>query len=133
MEYDVTVATNETRISRLEKAFEKLSGIVVGNGVRGMDEVVRDTEKEIVKINERMEALEHAIGVTNSEINHLRNVYFQSTNKDAMGNPIPKKWLVQTWDEKIAPNLLNNAVMAGIIILLLNFHKFLDLIATLSK
>jgi len=131
MENTLTVATNESRIGRLEKAFEKLSGIVVGNGVRGMDEVVRDTEKEIVKINERMEALEHAIGVTNSEINHLRSVYFSSNNKDAMGNPIEKNWLAKTWADKIAPNLFNNIVMAAIIIIILNIHELLDLIATL--
>ena len=133
MENDVTVATNETRISRLEKAFEKLSGIVVGNGVRGMDEVVRDTEKEIVKINERMEALEHAIGVTNSEINHLRNVYFSSNNKDAMGNTIEKKWLSKTWEDKIAPNLLNNTITAVIIIVIWKFPDLLELIAAILK
>jgi len=133
MENTLTVATNESRIGRLEKAFEKLSGIVVGNGVRGMDEVVRDTEKEIVKINERMEALEHAIGVTNSEINHLRNVYFSSNNKDAMGNTIEKKWLSKTWEDKIAPNLLNNTITAVIIIVIWKFPDLLELIAAILK
>ena len=133
MENTLTVATNESRIGRLEKAFEKLSGIVVGNGVRGMDEVVRDTEKEIVKINERMEALEYAIGVTNSEINHLRNVYFSSNNKDAMGNTIEKKWLSKTWEDKIAPNLLNNTITAVIIIVIWKFPDLLELIAAILK
>ena len=133
MENTLTVATNESRIGRLEKAFEKLSRIVVGNGVRGMDEVVRDTEKEIVKLNERMEALEHAIGVTNSEINHLRSVYFSSNNKDAMGNTIEKKWLSKTWEDKIAPNLLNNTITAVIIIVIWKFPDLLELIALLLK
>ena len=43
----MTVATNKERIDRLERAFEKLSGIVVGNGVRGMDEVIREIEKRV--------------------------------------------------------------------------------------
>ena len=122
----MTVATNETRILRLEKAFEKLSGIVVGNGVRGMDEVVRDTEK-------RIDALENAVGIINSELYHLRNVYFQREGLDAMGNPFPKTWLRKTWEDNIAPNLLNNVVTAVVIIVLLNFPDLLELISNIIK
>ena len=129
----MTVKENENRILRLEKAFEKLNGIVVGNGVRGMDEVVRDTEKRITEVNERMDALENAHGITNSELNHFRNVYFQREGLDAMGNPLPKTWFSKTWEENIAPNILNNAVTAVIIIVILNIHDFLDLISNLFK
>ena len=122
----MTVATNETRILRLEKAFEKLSGIVVGNGVRGMDEVVRDTEK-------RIDALENAVGIINSELYHLRNVYFQREGLDAMGNPVEKKWITKTWEDNISPNLLNNAVTAVVIIVLLNIPDLLELLSNILK
>jgi len=126
MENGMTVATNESRISRLEKAFEKLSGIVVGNGVRGMDEVVRDTEK-------RIDALENTVGIINSELYHLRNVYFQREGLDAMGNPVEKKWITKTWEDNIAPNLLNNAVTAVVIIVLLNIPDLLELLSNILK
>ena len=134
MESDtVTVKDNETRILRLEKAFEKLSGIVVGNGARGMDEVVRAIEKEIEKQSKRMDALENANGITNSELYHLRTVYFQREGLDALGNPIEKTWLRKTWENNIAPNLLNNAVTAIIIIVVWNLNDLLELMAALSK
>jgi len=126
MENGMTVATNESRISRLEKAFEKLSGIVVGNGVRGMDEVVRDTEK-------RIDALENTVGIINSELYHLRNVYFQREGLDAMGNPVEKKWITKTWEDNISPNLLNNAVTAVVIIVLLNIPDLLELLSNILK
>ena len=130
---EMTVKDNEARISRVERDIQALRCIVVGNGERGMDEILRDTEREITAINKRMDVLETAQGVTNSEIRHFRNIYFQREGLDAMGNPIKRSWLSTTWEDKIAPNLLNNAVTAAIIIVILGWRDFIELITSLAR
>jgi len=48
----MTVKENKDRLDRHEKTLEHLAAIVVGNGKRGMDEIVRKTE-ERVEANEQ--------------------------------------------------------------------------------
>jgi len=64
---------------------------------------------------------------------HLRNVYFQREGLDAMGNPVEKKWITKTWEDNISPNLLNNAVTAVVIIVLLNIPDLLELLSNILK
>lgn len=129
----MTVATNKERIDKLEKMYERLAGIVVGNGARGMDEVVRDTEKEIAKLNERMDALENAMGITNSELNHFRNVYFLREGLDAMGNvKEASTWLKRAWN-KTTENLFDKFITAVIIIVILNIPDIIEKFVSLAK
>jgi len=103
----MSVATNKERIDKLEKAFEKLSAIVVGNGVRGMDDVVREIERRV--------------GVVESDLKHFRRVYFEREGLDAMG--LPKKNESKSLWEKIKPGLVEKIIIAvstALIILIAN-------------
>ena len=113
----MTVKENERRLDEHEKSIGKLAAIVVGNGERGMDEVVRDTEKAIAALEKRMDALENAQGITNSELNHFRHVYFDREGLDAMGNP-RKKTRVEKILEEIKARFFTAAIIAIIIVVL---------------
>jgi hypothetical protein len=114
----MTVASNEKEIQMLKEIVKKLSAILVGNGVKGMDEVVRDIEKRM--------------GVVESELKHLRRVFFESEGLDAMGNP-PKKEeskgdaerFVDWFKDKVLPGLIQTlitfVVSAGFVLMVLHW------------
>jgi len=126
----MTVKENEQAIKRMERLYERLSEIVVGNGKRGMDEIIRDIEKQITEVKSRM-------GVLESDMRHLKNVYFQREGLDALGNPPPKKPAPKTWWgkawERIGDNLFDKFITAVIIVILFNLPELFDWFIKLLK
>lgn len=129
----MTVSANERDINRIDNRLTGIEKIVKGNGDPGMDEDVREMRREVGELNDRMDALETTVGVTNSEINHFRNVYFQREGLDVMGNPRVKTWAKKAW-EKASEDLVGKLITAFMIVLIINAPGlFAEIAEQLSK
>lgn len=129
----MTARENERRLNEHEKAIEKLAAIVVGNGERGMDEIVRTSEERLEKIEERLSRVE----MWESDIKEIkRMLQDQSGNAgvkfDENSHPHRRRGdnkekqsiVVKAWDE-VKARFVSAAIIAVIIVLLSNIPEII--------
>ena len=132
----MTVKDNEKDISIHNKRLDRLEGIVVGNGKKGMDEIVREIEKrmgvvesDIKEVKRMMQMQAGYAGITYDDKNHPGRR--ESDKPKTEETPMQKLWT--RTKEEIYGKFITAVIIALVLLVLDHVPEFFDGIANLIK